>query len=164
MPIPPELHVFETPHWLVNHRANSALPGYLMIGSKRFADDLSELEDEALLELGPLMAKAQRALRQELKAERVYIGRYGHTPGHSIHFHVIPIYGWVEALFWQDERYRMLNTFAEGPGETATDGAELTFFVWREFCERLVPPPIQGPGVAEVVERLRDVFRAEPRE
>ncbi|MDQ0133426.1 diadenosine tetraphosphate (Ap4A) HIT family hydrolase [Neorhizobium galegae] len=164
MPIPPELHVFETPHWLVNHRTNSALPGYLMIGSKRFADDLFELADEALLELGPLMAKAQKVLRQNLNAERVYIGRYGHSPGHSIHFHVIPIYAWVEALFWQDERYRILNTFAEGPSETATDGAELTFFVWREFCERLVPPPIQGPGVAEVVERLRDVFRAEPRE
>jgi diadenosine tetraphosphate (Ap4A) HIT family hydrolase len=160
MRIPPEFHVFETPHWLVNHRTNSALPGYLMIGSKRFADDLSALEEEALLELGPLMAKAQRALGQELHAERVYIGRYGHVPGHSIHFHVIPIYGWVEALFWQDERYRMLGTFAEGPGETPTDGAELTLFVWREFCERSVPPPIQGPGVAEVVERLRDVFRA----
>jgi diadenosine tetraphosphate (Ap4A) HIT family hydrolase len=57
-----------------------------MISSKLFVDDLSKLLEEALLELGPLLAKTQCALQQTLKAQRVYIGRYGHTPGFSIHF------------------------------------------------------------------------------
>jgi len=26
-----------------------------------------------------------------------------------IHFHVIPIYDWVEELFWKDARYRPLG-------------------------------------------------------
>ncbi|MBB3397131.1 hypothetical protein FHX09_002596 [Rhizobium sp. BK538] len=75
-------------------------------------------------------------------------------PGYPIHFHVIPIYAWVEELFWSDDRYRLLETFADGPGETPTDGAEMTLFVWREFCERREPPPIKGPSVDEAINLL----------
>lgn len=88
-----------------------------MVSSKADTDDLSELSEGALCELGPLLAVAQSALKQELHAQRVYIGRYGHSPGYPIHFHVIPIFDWVEALFWKNERYRLLGTFAEGPGK-----------------------------------------------
>lgn len=158
--IPPQFHVSETPGWLVNHRINSALPGYLVVSSRSFTNDLSELSAEALGELGPLLAKAQTALGTMLGAKRVYIGRYGHTPGYPIHFHIIPVYDWVESLFWQDERYRLRQTFAEGTGETLTDGAELTFFIWREFCERAEPPPIQGPSLNETIELLREAMRA----
>ncbi len=155
MEIPQRFHIAETNGWLVNHRMNSALPGYLMIASKKSSSDLSDLDEMALQELGPLLALAQSALKRKLSAQRVYIGRYGHTPGYPIHFHVIPIYDWVEDLFWNDNRYRVLAKFAEGPGETPTDGAELTLFVWREFCERVTPPPIEGPSVSEVIELLR---------
>ncbi|WP_455873635.1 HIT family protein [Rhizobium yanglingense] len=159
MDIPKQFHVVETENWLVNHRMNSALPGYLMISSKSFTNELSSLSAEALAELGPLMAKAQRGLQELLKAQRVYIGRYGHMPGYSIHFHVIPIYGWVETLFWQDARYRALESFAEVPDAKGTDGAELTLFVWREFCERAEPPAIQGFSVAEAIDILRRSMR-----
>ncbi|MBB4234194.1 diadenosine tetraphosphate (Ap4A) HIT family hydrolase [Rhizobium esperanzae] len=153
--IPPHFHVAETAGWLVNHRMNSALPGYLMIGSKTDTTDLSDLSVDALAEFGPLLARAQSALKRELSAQRVYIGRYGHTPGYPIHFHVIPIYDWVEELFWKDARYRQLANFAEGPGETTTDGAELTLFVWREFCERTVPPSVTRPSVSKAIQLLR---------
>ena len=159
MEIPQHLHVAETAGWLVNHRINSALPGYLMISSKTDTNDLSDLSEDALAEFGPLLARAQSALKQQLNAQRVYIGRYGHSPGYPIHFHVIPIYDWVEELFWKDARYRLLENFAEGPGETATGGAELTLFVWREFCERAEPPPVKGPSVSEAIELLRETMR-----
>ncbi len=159
MEIPPQFHIAQTPGWLVNHRINSALPGYLMVSSRNFTNDLSDLSPEALAELGPLLAKAQKALGGRLGAKRVYIGRYAHTPGLPVHFHIIPAYDWVEALFWRDERYRLLQTFAEGPGETPTDGAELTFFIWREFCERADPPAIEGPPVAQTIELLREAMR-----
>ena len=138
---------------------NSALPGYLMISSKIFTNDLYALPENSLVELGPLLAVAQHALKQVLHAQRVYIGRYGHTPGYSIHFHLIPIYDWVEELFWKDARYRLLENFADRPGETATDGAELTLFVWREFCERAEPPAVKGPSVSEATELLREAMR-----
>ncbi|MGY5805576.1 HIT family protein [Rhizobium sp. LEGMi12c] len=150
-----QFFIAETDGWLVSHRANSALPGYLIIASKRSANDLFDLPDDALHEIGPLLALSQAALKQELGAPRVYIGRYGHISGHAFHFHIIPIYDWVEKLFWHDARYRVLGQFAEGEGETETDGAELTLFVWREFCERLQPPPIEGPTVPEAIALLR---------
>lgn len=148
--------ILETEHWLVNHRTDSALPGYLMISSKKFTNDLWELPENALAELGPLFARYQRALRLNLDAQRIYIGRYGHMAGYSIHFHMIPVYDWVESLFWQDKRYRTLASFAEPTEELDTDGAELTFFLWREFCERKVPPPVSGPSVSEAIEVLRE--------
>jgi diadenosine tetraphosphate (Ap4A) HIT family hydrolase len=161
--IPQRFYVVETDGWLVNHRMNSALPGYLMISSKTDTNDLFELPERALSELGPLLATAQKALKLKLHAQRVYIGRYGHSPGYPIHFHVIPIYDWVEELFWKDDRYRLLETFADGPGETATDGAELTLFVWREFCERAEPPPISGPSISDTIELLREIMRVPSR-
>ncbi|MDH4564211.1 HIT family protein [Pseudomonas sp. BN411] len=158
MEIPADLIVHQTDHWILNHRLDSALPGYLMLGSRARVEAFHELPDEALLELGPLMARTQRVMERLLEPCRLYIGRYGHVPGWPIHFHCIPVYGWVEELFWRDERYRLLETFAGGEPQTATDGAELTLFVWREFCERPDPPAIQGPGRGEVIERLRAAF------
>ena len=155
MEIDEQFLIAETDGWLVSHRMNSAMPGYLIIGSRKLTDDLSELSDAALRDIGPLLALAQTALKQQLNARRIYIGRYGHIPGLAIHFHVISIYHWVEELFWQDVRYRALQQFAAVPGETETDGAELTLFVWREFCERPDPPPIRGPKIPEVIEMLR---------
>lgn len=120
-----------------------------MISSKAPASDLSDQPESALSELGPLLAMTQSIVKHELDARRVYFGRYGHSSGYPIHFHVIPIYEWVEEMFWADDRYRLLENFAEGPGETPTDGAELTLFVWREFCERTEPPSTKGPSVTQ---------------
>lgn len=157
--IPPQYHIGQTSGWLVNHRINSALPGYLMISSTADTNSLSDLSAEVLGSMGTVFAKVQHALNNALGAQRVYIGRYGHSPGYPIHFHAIPIYEWVEDLFWNDDRYRVLERFADGPGETPTDGAELTLFVWREFCERADPPLIKGPSVAETISILRQAIQ-----
>ncbi|WP_455873859.1 HIT family protein [Rhizobium yanglingense] len=158
MEIPARFNILETGSWIVNHRMNSAFPGYLMVGSKTPASELSGLQASALGELGPLLAKVEDALRRVLQARRVYIGRYGHAPGYPIHFHMIPIYDWVETLFWEDARYRVLEDLAEYPAKT-TDGAELTLFVWREFCERAVPPAIKGSSVSAAIELLKAALR-----
>ncbi|MBP3997955.1 hypothetical protein GZH78_19020 [Pseudomonas fluorescens] len=39
--------------------------------------------------------------------------------------------------------------------QTATDGAELTLFIWREFGESPTPPAIQGASIKDVTARLR---------
>lgn len=156
--IPPEYQIAQTPNWSVNHRIDSALPGYLMIAATQSTNDLSDLSSEALGLMGTVFAKVQRALNV-LGARRVYIGRYGHSPGYPIHFHVIPIYEWVENLFNKDDRYRVLAQFADGPRERPADGAELTLFVWREFCERVDPPSIEGPSVVETIAILRQAIQ-----
>ncbi|WP_352230458.1 HIT family protein [Rhizobium sp. CG5] len=155
MNISAEFRIFETEHWSVNQRMDCALPGYLIVSTKQSTTELAALSHDALAEFGSLLSRVQAAVQKTVAAQRVYIGRYGHSPGYPLHFHVIPICDWVEALFWQDERYRLLTTFADGTDTTQTDGAELTLFVWREFCERTTPPPISGISVAEAIQRLR---------
>jgi diadenosine tetraphosphate (Ap4A) HIT family hydrolase len=152
--------VHETRHWQVNHHLASALPGYLMLAAKTPVDSLAHLPAEALAELGGLLARTQQIMEQQLQPKWLYISRFGHAPGYPFHFHFIPVYSWVEALFWKDERYRALQEFASADNALSlTDGAELTLFVWREFGERPVPPPIEGAGIDEVIEQLRAAFR-----
>ncbi|MFJ2983239.1 MULTISPECIES: HIT family protein [unclassified Pseudomonas] len=159
MDIPPHLIIHESRYWMLNHRMDSALPGYLMLSAKQMTNALADLPLEAQVELGVLQASVQKAIEHHLQPKRLYISRFGHEAGFSIHFHFIPVYPWVEAMFWEDERYRSLQAF--GSLESAlpqTDGAELTLFVWREFCERPDPPPFQGPSVDNVIATLRKAF------
>lgn len=162
MDIPPHLIIHESEHWVLNHRMDSALPGYLMLSAKQMTNCLSDLPLQAQAELGVLQARIQKTIDHHLRPKRLYIGRFGHDAGYSIHFHFIPVYHWVEATFWADERYRSLQAF--GSIESAlpqTDGAELTLYVWREFCERPDPPPFQGPSVDHVIATLRRAFEFE---
>jgi diadenosine tetraphosphate (Ap4A) HIT family hydrolase len=155
---PKHLVILQTDDWILNHRADTALPGYLMLGARMPVDDLSRLRPEALTQLGTLLADSQTALTEILKPEHLYIGRYGHTAGHALHFHLMPVCGWVRQNFLNDPRYRVLRKFCHHTGgldADETDGAELTLYIWREFCENPTRPPISGPSIPEVVERLR---------
>ncbi|MHC8395504.1 HIT family protein [Pseudomonas sp. LB3P93] len=160
MEVASQFVILETTHWLLNHHLSSALPGYLMLGSKTHVNSLAELPDAALAELGGLMANIQKTLELQLKPKWLYISRFGHDPGYPIHFHFIPVYAWVEALFWKDARYRLLQTFASiENAQTLTDGAELTLFIWREFGESPEPPAVQGPSIDRVIDDLRKAFK-----
>ncbi|MNF33871.1 hypothetical protein D3C76_1181380 [compost metagenome] len=160
MDIAPRFIVHETDHWIVNHHMASALPGYLMLGSRAHVSSLSELPGAALAEMGSLLARTQRVVETQLGPKWLYISRFGHVPGNPIHFHLIPVYDWVEELFWKDERYRLLETFATpGNAQSLTDGAELTLFIWREFGESNDPPAIQGMSIDQAIERLRPAFQ-----
>jgi diadenosine tetraphosphate (Ap4A) HIT family hydrolase len=152
------LVILQTEDWVLNHRVDSALPGYLMLGARMPTNDLSLMRPQALAQFGTLLASAQNALNKILEPRHLYIGRYGHTAGHALHFHIIPICQWVRQSFFGDPRYRVLKGFqhsAEADAADETDGAELTLYVWREFCENPVPPKVSGPSIHEVVERLR---------
>lgn len=78
-----------------------------MLSAKQMTNSLAALPLEAQAELGMLQARIQHAIEADLRPKRLYIGRFGHDAGYSIHFHFIPVYDWVEALFWLDERYRV---------------------------------------------------------
>jgi diadenosine tetraphosphate (Ap4A) HIT family hydrolase len=157
------LVILQTKDWVLNHRVDSALPGYLMLGARAPVNDLSLLRPEALTQLGTLLASAQKALATVLKPEHLYIGRYGHSAGHALHFHLIPICGWARQLFFDDPRYCVLKKLSHHSAALdadETDGAELMLYVWREFCESPAPPPISGPSIYEVVERLKALMPA----
>ncbi len=153
---PPELVVGETKHWIVNHRVGAKLPGYLMIGLRHATACLNEIPPEGLRELGGVMAVVQQAVREVLAPEQIHLARYGHTGGHSFHFHVIPICAWLKRAFLADARYRVLDSFnTPGVERSPIDGAELTLYVWRELCESPTPPPVEGSSVEETIRKLR---------
>lgn len=146
----------------MNHRSDTTYPGYLMIGAKDpGAALLFDLSTKAQSELGLLLAQSSRLLQECFGARRVYDGRYGHTPGHSVHYHVIPVYEWTVSAYLGDDRYRVLQQFY-GPDLSSPedfDGADMMLFIWRSFAEPGVEAPrIDGLTVDEVVARLRSEF------
>jgi diadenosine tetraphosphate (Ap4A) HIT family hydrolase len=159
---PEHLIVTQTDDWILNHRVDSALPGYLMLGA-RAGGSLVGMSQRALSQLGVLLAKAQGALEAILAPRHFYISRYGHSAGYSVHFHMIPVCDWVIERFCADPRYRHLESlqtpgYGGGEGRDWADGADMTLYIWREFCESPNPPAIAGPGITEVVERLRSLL------
>ncbi|WP_419710191.1 HIT family protein [Pseudomonas sp. NFX224] len=158
MDIAPRFIIHETAHWVLNHHMTTKLPGYLVLGTRHPVRSLSDLPEGALVEMGVLLAKVQKTLQSEVQPKWLYISRFGHDPRFPIHFHFIPVYHWVEELFWQDERYRLLRNFGAASPQTQTDGAEMTLFIWREFGESPEPPSIQGPSIEDIIDRLRVAF------
>ena len=97
---PSHFIIHETAHWRVNQRTDASLPGYLIVSARHAAaTSFEDLSTAALAELGPVLRDAVCVVERTLTPKRVYVTRYGHSPGHSIHFHVIPLYSWVVAAF-----------------------------------------------------------------
>ena len=135
------------------------MPGYLILSARLSAQTLVGLPQKALEELGPLLASAQQAITEVLNPDHFYVGRFGHDTSHTIHFHLIPICGWLKERFVADRRYDAVRALGPRLDPTQTDGAELTLYVWREFCERQDPPAASSPQVGDVVRRLRLLMR-----
>jgi len=141
--------VHENRHWSLKHREDSKLPGYLILTSKVSGEgSLSELEDGALEELGRLQVTATMVLESVLQARLVYVCRWGHQPGHAPHFHIVPLYGWVERAYAADHRWT----------DEEPDGPVLFKYITIAFTEDEAAPPIHGPSVEEVVGILRQGF------
>jgi diadenosine tetraphosphate (Ap4A) HIT family hydrolase len=61
-----------TPHWrLTAHR--SALPGWMLLIPRRHVRSISEHDDGAVAELGPLLRAASRVHVAEFGAEKTYV-------------------------------------------------------------------------------------------
>lgn len=72
--IPARFVIASDAHWVLNHRIDSALPGYRMLSS-RHSGSLGQLPIEALRRLGDWLARAERAMQARLDPARIYVGR-----------------------------------------------------------------------------------------
>ncbi|AZS50367.1 HIT family protein [Entomomonas moraniae] len=158
MQISDNLIVFNSKHWVVNHRKDSKLSGYLIMQPICSSANCNSLSIEALKEMGSIIARTEGIIKKICNPQYLYISKYGHTPDTPFHFHFIPVYQWVIDLFWSDERYRELSKFGDPSLSHLTDGAELTFFIWREFCEKELPPKIQGISAQEMIKKIKAEF------
>jgi diadenosine tetraphosphate (Ap4A) HIT family hydrolase len=157
----PEFIVFETEYWRVNQRVDCTLPGYLMLAPKdTFVRSFSGLSRAASIELGPLLAKISSTIEELLRPRFLYVTRFGHAPGHNLHFHIIPVYDWVVDAMRADQRYEMLRALRDPENYISReaeefDGPETVLFIGREFAERREPLQIKGPPMAVVLDLLR---------
>lgn len=65
-----------------------AVPGWLVIAPARHVEQLDQLTEEELAELGPLAARVGRALRASTPCEKLYLNAFGEQVTH-LHLHVI---------------------------------------------------------------------------
>jgi hypothetical protein len=61
----------------------------------------------------------------------------------------------VKERFLADVRYDAVRRLGPRSDPNETDGAEMTLYVWREFCESKNPPEVAGPSIDDVVHHLR---------
>lgn len=156
---PPEhLVVARTEGWIVGQRVDSCLPGYLMIAARTPTVQLAEMPDAALAELGHVAAKAQAAVEAILAPAFVYVARFGHDPGFQFHFHIIPVCDWLMERYLADPKYAPVHDLRQAAGWDGANGAEITLYVWRDYCRNPSPPPIPGPSVDDVIARAKAFF------
>ena len=62
MDIPPSFIIHQSRYWILNHRMDSALAGYLMLIARQMTNSLASLPIEAQAELGVLQARIQNAI------------------------------------------------------------------------------------------------------
>ena len=67
------LEICRTPHWILRHSAEAAIPGYLVLSSVHSAASLADLPHDASAELGRLLQESARAVEAVVQPERVYI-------------------------------------------------------------------------------------------
>lgn len=157
---PPEFVIHETPYWCINQRVDVSLPGYLMLGARDpAAVGFESLSPIAAMQLGLLLRDAVEIVEKMLSPKHVYVTRFGHSAGHTVHFHIIPVYRWVIEAFQKDSRYRVLETlYRPELANKGFDGPDMNLFISREFVENLTPPRNEGPSMDVAIGLLRQAF------
>ncbi len=105
------LEILHTPHWLIRHSAEAAIPGYVVLYSTHAPASLGELPKAASEELGPLLQCTVKAVEDVVKPERVYVCLFNET-GSAVHFHVFPRMRWM----------RKFSPGADDPGNLIDGG------------------------------------------
>lgn len=85
-----DLLIYENEDWLISHGPiDSQILGYLYVEPKRHVENWSDFTEEELVSIGPLIKKAEVALKKVLLIDRVYCVTISEAVRH-IHFHLIP--------------------------------------------------------------------------
>ena len=84
-------NILRTPLWDVVHSYETSLPGWLVLVLRRHIAALDELTEDEAAELGALLRKTSKALKEVMGCEKTYIIQFAEHPEHPhVHFHVVP--------------------------------------------------------------------------
>jgi diadenosine tetraphosphate (Ap4A) HIT family hydrolase len=82
--------IFEDEDWMVTHGPfSSQILGYLYIEPKRHVENWTDFTDNELSKVGPLIKGLEKAIKQVLNIDRVYVVTISEAVRH-LHFHIIP--------------------------------------------------------------------------
>ena len=107
-------NIYRTPGWDVVHSYNTALPGWLVLVTRRHIESVDQMNDAEAAELGVLLRRVSAALRSVTGCVKTYVIQFAEHPQHPhVHFHVVP------RMADQPETYRGPGIFGymSGPPE-----------------------------------------------
>ena len=88
---PPREEVVLTGHWRVVHNFDTALPGWLVLVPLEHVLAFHDLPEQAMTELGDLVGRLSRALREVTGCAKTYLMQFSEAPGFShLHVHLVP--------------------------------------------------------------------------
>jgi diadenosine tetraphosphate (Ap4A) HIT family hydrolase len=88
---PPWDRILRTPWWDVVHAFGTSIEGWTVLVLRRHASAVSELTDDEVVELGPLIRDVSRALESSTGCPKTYVAQFAEHPDHPhVHVHVIP--------------------------------------------------------------------------
>ena len=80
-----------TDYWDVVHSYNTTLPGWLVLVARRHIEAVDELTEAEAAELGLLLQRVSRALKEITGCLKTYVIQFAEAAEHPhVHFHVIP--------------------------------------------------------------------------
>ncbi len=80
-----------TPLWDVVHNYDTSLPGWLVLVVRRHLSAIDEMTEEEAAELGILLRRTSKALKEVVGCEKTYVLQFAEHPEHPhVHFHVVP--------------------------------------------------------------------------
>ncbi len=83
--------ILRTESWDLAHASGSALEGWLVLATRRHVPVVADLSDNEAAELGPLLRRVSRALRDTIGCPKTYVAQFAEHPLHQhVHVHVIP--------------------------------------------------------------------------
>jgi diadenosine tetraphosphate (Ap4A) HIT family hydrolase len=83
--------IHRTLFWDVVHSYNTALPGWLVLVVRRHIEAIDELTSEEAAELGMLLQRTSRALKEITGCQKTYVMQFAEMAEHPhVHFHVVP--------------------------------------------------------------------------
>jgi len=83
--------IYRTPLWDVVHSFDTALPGWLVLVTRRHIAAVDELTNSEASELGPLIRHVSAALRAVTGCLKTYVIQFAEAKEHPhVHFHIVP--------------------------------------------------------------------------
>lgn len=149
--------LLQTDHWRVHHNRHARVEGYLMMGTlDANGFDFDCLSSEALADMGLVISQCVKAVKEAFNPLHVFVSRYGVAPGNRVHFHIIPVYEWLDSRIDSDRRYSFTQELSAGTDGLRYDAADYLLYTWRELTERADQSGLDPVDIAATVSKLKN--------